>query len=44
MSMSAIDMRNTRFAPYMSFRATRSAVMMEMATGTPACETVMAKK
>ena len=43
-SMSNIDIRKTRFAPKMSFSATRSAVMIEIATGTPACDTVIAKK
>ena len=43
-NISAIDIRKTRFAPQMSLSATRSAVMIEIATGTPACDTVIAKK
>ena len=43
-SINPMEMWNTRFAPNISPRATRSAVMMEIATGTPAWETVMAKK
>ena len=43
-NMKAIETRKTRFAPQISFSATRSAVMMEIATGTPACETVIARK
>ena len=43
-SMNVMEMRKTRFAPQMSLSATRSAVMMEIATGTPACDTVMARK
>ena len=39
-----IDIRKTRCAPKISLSATRSAVMIEIATGTPACETVIAKK
>ena len=33
-----------RFAPKISFKATLSAVIIEIATGTPAEETVKAKK
>ena len=43
-NISAIEIRNTRFAPNMSLSATRSAVIIEIATGTPACDTVIAKK
>ena len=43
-TIKVMDMRNTRRAPKTSFKATRSAVMIDMATGTPACEILMAKK
>ena len=43
-SINIIEMRNTRFAPKISFSATRSAVIIEIATGTPAWDTVIAKK
>ena len=39
-----MEILKIRFAPKISFRATRSAVMMEIATGTPAVETLRAKK
>ena len=43
-SISAMEMRNTRRAPQISLTATRSAVIIEIATGTPAVETESAKK
>ena len=43
-NISAIEIRKTRLAPKMSLSATRSAVIIEIATGTPACDTVIAKK
>ena len=43
-SIKAMDTRKTRRAPKTSFKATRSAVIIDMATGTPACEMLMAKK
>ena len=43
-SISTIEIWNTRLAPQISLIATRSAVMIEIATGTPAVETESAKK
>ena len=43
-NINDMDTLNTRLAPNISFRATLSAVMIEIATGTPAVDTLKAKK